>query len=75
MTDAAATRSVEGLGPSGSPRGRDERLDHNIPMTGPGNGDSRLTTEGRAALLALVEDDDFGRYIDDVCSDEPVLPE
>ena len=75
MVDAAATRSVKGLGPSVSPRGRDERLDHNIPKTGLGNGDSRLTPEGRAALLALVEDDDFGRYLDDVCSDEPVLSE
>ena len=28
--------------------------DANIPKTGPGNGDSRLTPEGRAALLALV---------------------
>lgn len=47
-----------------------EWSDHNIPKTGPGNGDSRLTPEGRAALLALVENDDFGKYLDDVCSDE-----
>ena len=75
MTDAEATRSVEGLGPCASPRGREEWSDHNIPKAGPGNGDSRLTPEGRVALLALVEDDDFGRYLDDVCSDELVQSE
>ena len=50
-----------------------ERPDHNIPNTGPGNGDSRLTPEGRAALLALVENDDFGDYLVDVCSDESAI--
>ena len=35
-----------------------------------GQGDSRLTPEGRSALLALVENDEFGEYLDDVCSDE-----
>lgn len=75
MRDAAATRSVEGLGPSASPRDREEWSDHNVLEAGPGNGDSRLTPEGRAALLALVENDDYGKYLDDVCSDELVPSE
>lgn len=52
------------------PESWEEWSDHSIPKTGPGNGDSRLTPEGSAALLALVENDDFGKYLDDVCSDE-----
>ena len=61
-----------GLDAQVSPENREEWSDHNIPKTGPGAGDSRLTPEGRAALLALVENDDFGEYLDDVCGDEPV---
>lgn len=59
MSDAAAL-----------PESREEWAGHNIPKTGPGNGDSRLTPDGRAALLALVENDEYGEYLDNVCSDE-----
>jgi len=52
---------------------REEWSDHNISNAGPGNGDSRLTLKGRAALLALVENDDLGNYLVDVCSDESDL--
>lgn len=69
MSDAATTPPLEGLDSTASHEGRDEMSDHNIPETGPGSGDSRLTPEGRAALLALVESDDFGEYLDAVCSD------
>ena len=70
MSDVAASSPVEELDSAASPENREELSDHNIPNTGPGNGDSRLTPEGRAALLALVENDDLGKYLDDVCSDE-----
>lgn len=69
--DAAPSVPAEKPSTALSPEDREGWSDHNIPKTGPGNGDSRLTPEGRAALLALVENDDFGRYLDDVCSDEP----
>ncbi len=71
MSDAATARPLEGQDAKASLEDRDERSDRNIPKAGPGNGDSRLTPEGRAALLALVENDDFGEYLDAVCSDEP----
>lgn len=71
MSDTTASLTSKELDGQVSPEDRDEWSDHNIPKAGPGNGDSRLTPEGRAALLALVENDDFGEYLDDVCSDEP----
>ena len=70
VSDAASSAPAEESSAALSPEDREEWSDHNIPKTGPGNGDSRLTPEGRAALLALVENDDFGKYLDDVCSDE-----
>ncbi|MCY3889470.1 MAG: hypothetical protein OXG50_06190 [bacterium] len=73
MSDIAASLPVEVLDAAASSQDREEWSDHNIPKTGPGYGDSRLTPEGRAALLALVENDDLGRYLDDVCSDESDL--
>ena len=69
MSDAATTPPLEGLDSTASHEDRDERSDRNIPKAGPGHGDSRLTPEGRAALLALLENDDFGKYLDAVCSD------
>ena len=73
MSDVAASSPVEEMVAVASSKDRDEWSDHNIPKAGPGNGDSRLTPEGRAALLALVENDDLGKYLDDVCSDESDL--
>lgn len=73
MSDVKAPSSVEELDSAASPENREEWSDHNIPKTGPGNGDSRLTSEGRAALFVLVENDDLGEYLDDVCSDESDL--
>ena len=73
VSDAAASLPVEDLDAAVSSDDREEWSDHNIPKTGPGNGDSRLTPEGRAALLALVANDDLGKYLVDVCSDESYL--
>lgn len=71
MSDAATPQPLEELDATASLEDRDEWSDDNIPRVGPGTGDSRLTPEGRAALLALVENDDLGEYLDAVCSDEP----
>ena len=73
MSDAAASLPLGDLDAAASSKDRDEWSDHNIPKAGPSNGDSRLTPEGRAALLALVENDDLGKYLDDVCSDDSDL--
>ncbi len=43
------------------------------PPRGPGYGDSRLTDESRAALLALIDGDDLASYLDEVCGDDPDL--
>lgn len=72
MSDTTASLPSKELDGQVSPEDREEWSDHNIPKTSPGNGDSRLTPEGRAALLALVENDDFGEYLDAVCNDESV---
>ncbi len=37
-------------------------------------GDTRLNDEDREQLLALVANSDFGRYLDQVCSDELLTP-
>ncbi|MYB10041.1 MAG: hypothetical protein F4Y28_08685 [Acidimicrobiia bacterium] len=70
MSDVAASSPVDELDAAASSEDREEWSDHNIPKAGPGNGDSRLTPDGRAALLALVENDDLGKFLNDVCSDE-----
>ena len=33
-------------------------------------GDPLLSSEGRAAILALTADDAYGTYLDEVCSDD-----
>lgn len=37
-------------------------------------GDPRLSSEGRAAILALTADDAFGKYLDEACSDDLLSP-
>lgn len=43
------------------------------PKADPDPGDSRLTDEDRAALLALIDGDDLALFLDDVCGDDPDL--